>query len=89
MGNSNRFGWIKVRSGDTSYVGSVKHSHSVLYMHEQIPQGVFVFDAGQGDVIMGCYGKTSMQYPDNLKNGTASRNENNALVESPKADKEA
>ena len=34
-------------------------------------------------------GKTSMQYPGNLKNGTASRNENNALVESPKADKEA
>jgi hypothetical protein len=24
-----------------------------LYMHEQIPQGVFVFDVGQGDVIMG------------------------------------
>lgn len=67
MGNSNRFGWIKVRSGDTSYVGSVKHSHCVLYMHEQIQQGVFVFDVGQGDVIMGCYGKTSMQYPDNLK----------------------
>lgn len=59
--------WIKVRSGDTSYVGSVKHSHCVLYMHEQIQQGVFVFDVGQGDVIMGCYGKTSMQYPDNLK----------------------
>ena len=39
MGNSNRFGWIKVRSGDTSYVGSVKHSHCVLYMHEQIQQG--------------------------------------------------
>lgn len=36
-----------------SYVGSVKHSHCVLYMHEQIPQGVFVFDVGQGDVIMG------------------------------------
>lgn len=59
MGNSNRFGWIKVRSGNTSYVGSVKHSHCVLYMHEQILQGVFVFDAGQGNAIMGD-GKTSM-----------------------------
>lgn len=66
MGNSNCFGWIKVRSGNTSYVGSVKHSHCVLYMHEQILQGVFVFDAGQGNAIMGD-GKTSMQYPDNLK----------------------
>lgn len=53
MGNSNCFGWIKVRSGDTSYVESVKHSHCVLYMHEQILQGVFVFDAGQGNAIMG------------------------------------
>ena len=67
MGNSNRFGWIIGDVYKRQYVGSVKHSHCVLYMHEQIQQGVFVFDVGQGDVIMGCYGKTSMQYPDNLK----------------------